>query len=329
MSGMVIKGISSVSEEDLEQINRYTRRRMEAGEVYTFSVALCDNEVDRDLERFSIPALEKLKELFLGKTGIFDHAPKSENQAARIFATSLEIDTERKTMAGEPYTRLVAKAYLPRSEKQEPLILEIDSGIKKEVSIGCSVSRRECSVCGAQRGRQSCKHQKGQTYSVHGKEQVCHDVLSEPSDAYEWSFVAVPAQREAGVIKSFFQKKEPCTVEQILKEMGQSDSEFVLSKDGVRQLLDYLAQLDELAQQGREYRAEITRQVLKLSRIIQPEISSDVMKRVTSAMSLADLQAFEEAFTEKAGAMLPIKPQLTGDGMETGKTKPHNQEFQI
>ena len=142
MSGMVIKGISSVSEEDLEQINRYTRRRMEAGEVYTFSVALCDNEVDRDLERFSIPALEKLKELFLGKTGIFDHAPKSENQAARIFATSLEIDTERKTMAGEPYTRLVAKAYLPRSEKQEPLILEIDSGIKKEVSIGCSVSRR-------------------------------------------------------------------------------------------------------------------------------------------------------------------------------------------
>ena len=118
-------------------------------------------------------------------------------------------------------------------------------------------------------------------------------------------------------------------MEQILKEMGQSDSEFVLSKDGVRQLLDYLAQLDELAQQGREYRAEVTRQVLKLSRIIQPEISSDVMKRVTGAMSLADLQAFEEAFTEKAGAMLPIKPQLTGDGMETGKTKPHNQEFQI
>ena len=77
MSGMVIKGISSVSERILEQINRYTRRRMEAGEVYTFSVALCDNEVDRDLERFSIPALEKLKELFLGKTGIFDHAPKS------------------------------------------------------------------------------------------------------------------------------------------------------------------------------------------------------------------------------------------------------------
>lgn len=329
MNGMVIKGISSVSEEDLERINRYTRRPMEAGEVYTFSVALCDNEVDRDLERFSIPALEKLKELFLGKTGIFDHAPKSENQAARIFDTSLETDLERKTMAGEPYTRLVAKAYLPRSEKQEPLILEIDSGIKKEVSVGCSVSRRECSICGAQRGRQSCKHQKGKTYSVHGKEQVCHDVLSEPSDAYEWSFVAVPAQREAGVIKSFFQEKEFGTVEQVLKEMRRSDTEFVLSKDAARQLLDYLAQLNELAQQGKEYRAEVTRQVLKLSRLVQPEISSDVMERVAGAMSLADLRAFQEAFTEKAGAMLPIRPQLARDGMEAGNAKSHNQEFQI
>ena len=30
---------------------------------------------------------------------------------------------------------------------------------------------------------------------------TCHFVLSDPQDAYEWSFVAVPAQRDAGVIK--------------------------------------------------------------------------------------------------------------------------------
>ena len=46
--------------EELELIGRYTRRPLAPEEVYTFSAVLCDNEVDREGERFSIPALEKL-----------------------------------------------------------------------------------------------------------------------------------------------------------------------------------------------------------------------------------------------------------------------------
>ena len=43
---------------DMEQIGRYTRRAYSPEEVYTFSLVLCDNEVDRDFERFSREALE-------------------------------------------------------------------------------------------------------------------------------------------------------------------------------------------------------------------------------------------------------------------------------
>ena len=32
---------------------------------------------------------------------------------------------------------------------------------------------------------------------------LCYFTLKAPTDAYEWSFVAVPAQRKAGVMKSF------------------------------------------------------------------------------------------------------------------------------
>ena len=32
----------------LEQLNRFTRRKHTAQEVYMFDVILCDNEVDRD-----------------------------------------------------------------------------------------------------------------------------------------------------------------------------------------------------------------------------------------------------------------------------------------
>ncbi|MGN1034015.1 MAG: hypothetical protein ACI4PK_00215 [Oscillospiraceae bacterium] len=34
------------------------------------------------------------------------------------------------------------------------------------------------------------------------KKQLCYHILENASDAYEWSFVAVPAQRQVGVVKS-------------------------------------------------------------------------------------------------------------------------------
>ena len=52
----------------MEKINLYTRRAYKAEEVYTFSVVLCDNEVDRDGECFTKETLEELAKLFVGKT---------------------------------------------------------------------------------------------------------------------------------------------------------------------------------------------------------------------------------------------------------------------
>lgn len=42
-----------VSPQELEKINQYTRREFQAQELYTFSVVLCDNQVDRDFECFT------------------------------------------------------------------------------------------------------------------------------------------------------------------------------------------------------------------------------------------------------------------------------------
>lgn len=61
----------------LEQLNRFTRRKHTAQEVYMFDVILCDNEVDRDGECFTKQALETLCRRFEGVTGIFDHDPRA------------------------------------------------------------------------------------------------------------------------------------------------------------------------------------------------------------------------------------------------------------
>lgn len=188
-----------INSETLEKINRFTRRELSADEVFCFNLVLCDNEIDRDNEKFSKKALEKLAELYVGKTGIFNHDPKGENQTARIFEAAVVEVPSKKTTDGETYAYLSAKAYMVKTDKNADLIKEIDAGIKKEVSVGCSVAGHICSVCGKDSANGVCAHKKGRSYA--GKK--CYHILDNPTDAYEWSFVAVPAQRNAGVTKRF------------------------------------------------------------------------------------------------------------------------------
>ena len=51
--GQVIKG-TSLEKGELELINKYSRREITEDEVYVFSVVLCDNDIDRDNERFTV-----------------------------------------------------------------------------------------------------------------------------------------------------------------------------------------------------------------------------------------------------------------------------------
>ena len=162
--------------EELNYINQFAKTALAEEQVYAFTVRLCDNEVDRDFERFDTAALEALGELFLGKSGIFDHQWSARNQTARIYRTEVVREPSRVTAAGDEYCWLKGWAYLLRTEKNADLIAEIEGGIKKEVSVGCSVKKRTCSVCGSDSG---CEHVPGRTYS--GK--LCYVTLSEGSDA--------------------------------------------------------------------------------------------------------------------------------------------------
>ncbi len=265
----------TLNDELMEKINSFARKKLTPDEVYTFPVILCDNEVDRDNERFSVPALKKLSELFVGKTGIFDHNPKGENQTARIFDTEVLEDVSRKTEAGEFYTALVGKAYMVRTSKNADLIAEIDGGIKKEVSVGCSVAVKRCSVCGEDKDRKSCSHVRGRRYG--GK--LCHTVLCEPTDAYEWSFVAVPAQRNAGVSKSM--------------------------QDGKASVSE--AESSELSQ----LREGLISEVLKCSFIIEPIIPMADIKAVAGLLSTERLLSLKKSLTDMARKKLSQSDVIT------------------
>ena len=192
-----------VTEAELKAINKHTLEPLKAEDVFTFKAVLCDNELDRHHERFSLKALQELQKLFIGKTVIKDHEHRADNQVARIYATELVADPKAATKAGETYTQLVAHCYMVKTASNTDLIAEIKGGIKKEGSVGCAVAHVYCSICGTDNAKNYCRHWPGRSYDKEGGAQICTFTLDGGRDAYEFSLVAVPAQKAAGVSKSY------------------------------------------------------------------------------------------------------------------------------
>lgn len=309
VTGFVEKSENSkVSSEDLELIGKYTSRKFSEDELYTFSLTLCDNEIDRDLDKFSIPALHKLAELFIGKTGIFDHKRSASNQSARIYKTEVVSKKDTLTKDGEVYHCLSAKAYMIRSKKNEDLILEIEGGIKKEVSVSCKVESLICSVCGKDRAKEVCRHTKGKTYSEGSSKQLCFNILDDPSDAYEWSFVAVPAQKAAGVTKNYSLKEEK-NLQTIEKLLCEDADEVVLSSDDKAMLKNYISTLEKRAEIGEEMIKGLRDEVVGLC-ASHIGMASLEMEAICKKLSFEDLVSLKKAMSQKEDSEPKI--QITG-----------------
>ena len=263
-----------LTKEELDQINRFSKAELTADQVYTFSVRLCDNEVDRDFERFGMEDLERLGELFLGKSGIFDHQWSAKGQTARIYRTEVVREPGTVTAAGDEYRWLKGWAYLMRTEKNQELITEIEGGIKKEVSVGCSMGRSVCSVCGAENG--ACGHAKGQMYG--GK--LCFMELKDPKDAYEWSFVAVPAQPRAGVVKRF----------------GAEGPE--------------LRVLRKQAEMGQRYLMALRREVVRLAMLADGSLDGNIFAKAAGRLEEAELLELKDAYEAQIAKKFPVPAQL-------------------
>ncbi|MCR5140979.1 MAG: hypothetical protein K6C68_00405 [Ruminococcus sp.] len=260
-----MENTQTAGSRDMELINRLARRKLSPEEVYTFPVVLCDNETDRDFERFSIPALERLAELFVGKTGIFDHDPKGRNQTARIYSAELVSDPGHTTRSGEVYHCVRAKAYMMRTRSNEDFIREIDGGIKKEVSVSCSAAKKVCSICGADKRRKGCNHVKGRMYGG----RLCENIIGEPTDAYEWSFVAVPAQPAAGITKALADGRE--TEIKALR----------------RELTEQRAEIDKA-------RADLIAEIVRLGQFCVPAYTAEAVNALCAGMTVDELLTFKE-----------------------------------
>ena len=264
----------------LETINALAKTRLNGEQVYVFSLRLCDDRIDRDGERFDTGALPGLAKLFLGKTGILDHRWSTENQVARIFETQVVKEKDAS------YIR--AWAYIRRGGKNDELIADIEAGIKKEVSVGCAMAQAVCSICGSEYG--TCGHVKGEHYDG----QVCAVILKEPVDAYEFSFVAVPAQREAGVMKGM---GAAVSLKELAAEHGAQAEYRALTKE---------------AELGRRYRKDLEDCVVRLGLALELGVSEPVLRSLAQTAGAEELLALKDALQGRLDESLPMVSQLLG-----------------
>ncbi len=280
-----VKAIGAPDGEELKLINALSRRELEAGEVYTFALRLCDNEMDRDFERFSDETLDQLAPMFVGASGVFDHQWSARGQTARIYRAQV-VEDGSLTRDGRPCRWLKGWAYMMRTAENAGLIAEIDGGIKREVSVGCAVERVVCSVCGQE--LDACPHEKGESCGG----QVCCGVLTGAQDVYEWSFVAVPAQRKAGVVKSAGGRME-----------------------------------DE-ARLGRRYLKSLRDEMVRLAGIAEPEAGHALMKQVAGRLDEQELLGLIKLYRGRAGQALGAGVQLSY-GREEAAPEPADGAFLI
>mgnify|MGYP001072091565 CR=1 FL=1 len=133
----------------------------------------------------------------------------------------------------------------------------------------CWTRRRTCSICGGDYG--SCGHTAGKRYDG----ALCYVTLQEPTDAYEWSFVAVPAQRRAGVIKS----------------AGRG--------------------LEDEARLGRKYLKSLRGELARLAGIAEPGAGHALMERVAAKLDEEELLGLIKVYRERAGRLVGPGTQLS------------------
>ena len=116
-------------------------------------------------------------------------------------------------------------------------------------------------------------------------------------DAYEFSFVAVPAQPRAGVVKGLYSAGEPV---QTLRELAAGRERCIRELDG----------LEREAALGRKWLSSLREEVVRLGALAGGGLDRAVLKRIADKLDAEELQALKGAYQARARERYPLPVQL-------------------
>ncbi|HPA45531.1 MAG TPA: hypothetical protein PK395_07175 [bacterium] len=176
---------------DLAAINALAQMPLQLEDVYIRSMYLCsDQPCETDWSQFTPPALEQISRLVVGQSVIGGHDRRSL-PLARFFKAAV---VQKPGPGGEPSHWVQAWFYwLRKTSGATDLLLNIDGGIYREVSIAWRYRHWRCSICGKEDG--VCGHRPGE--QVEDSRCIC--LIDEVVDVLEGSLVYKGADEGAVV----------------------------------------------------------------------------------------------------------------------------------
>ena len=139
--------------------------------------------------------------------------------------------------------------------------------------------------------------------------------LAEPTDAFEWSFVAVPAQPRAGVVKGF---RPGTTLRQALAAWD---------RDGVWQA--ELDQLEKEAAAGRRHLEALRRETVRLGLLAEPALGEVTLQGIAGKLNQEELEALQACYARRLEGQLPLPVQLHYGGETTQEGAEQDRSFVI
>lgn len=238
--GLVSDNIVAV-DNDLDLINQHTIKPLTEDEVFTFKVQLCDNDVDRVGDKMSDTFLADVAKNIVGLTGLKDHDWSSDNQTSRLYDAQVVVD-DTVNSVGETRKYVLGKAYT--LSKYKDYIDKINAGLLKETSISFESEGDTCSICGEEMIKDTddighcCNgHCAGEVYEG----VLCYNNINKLKDLLEWSLVAVPCQRNAGIknknLGGNIMKKAEFLIRQFMSSKAYEKAEDA-DKDKLKKALD-------------------------------------------------------------------------------------------
>ncbi len=176
------------SKEDMEKINQLAPSPLTADKVYIRSMYLCSTQPCKsDGCQFTHQALEDIACKVIGQSVLAGHNRRSL-PLARFFKAQVTQSQENSSESPSSFVRAWFY-WLRETSGAKDLLLNIDGGIYREVSLAWKYDHWRCSLCGEENGQ--CPHRVLQTYDG----QTCYRVIDHVIEVVEGSLVYKSADR--------------------------------------------------------------------------------------------------------------------------------------
>lgn len=186
---------SSQNEADLAAINALSPTRLEWDDVFVRSMYLCsDRPSESDWSCFTPRALGQIARLVVGQSVISGHDRRTLPMA-RFFKASVLPRDDCEAGASSQWVQ-AGFYWLRETSGATDLLLNIDGGIYREVSIAWRYRHWQCSICGKEDG--ICQHRPGELVG----DDRCLRVIDEVVDVLEGSLVYKGADAGATLSRS-------------------------------------------------------------------------------------------------------------------------------